>query len=227
MSTSQLDLLKTLGDNTRYAIYLELARASAPKTTAEISETLSLHANTVRPHLERMREVGLLSVEVGGRGDVGRPQHRYSIAPDAPSLGLEPPTMPVLARMVLSMAKRLQATPDDAEAVGHDEGRNRAIGYRDAPSTLEALVADLDRLGFDPVVSDDPRADLTADDELAAVVSFANCPFADLAQQHPDLVCSLHRGLVTGFVADMGDTQIGEFCDVTSRTPCRVTVSTR
>ncbi|MGK0273680.1 MAG: putative ArsR family transcriptional regulator [Ilumatobacter sp.] len=227
MSTSQLDLLKTLGDNTRYAIYLELARASAPKTTAEISETLSLHANTVRPHLERMREVGLLSVEVGGRGDVGRPQHRYSVAPDAPSLGLEPPTMPVLARMVLSMAKRLQATPDDAEAVGYDEGCSRAIGYRDAPSTLEALVADLDRLGFDPVVSDDPRADLTADDALAAVVSFANCPFADLAQQHPDLVCSLHRGLVTGFVADMGDTQIDDFCDVTSRTPCRVTVSTR
>jgi len=225
--TSQLDLLKTLGDNTRYAIYLELARASAPKTTAEISDTLSLHPNTVRPHLERMREVGLLSVEVGGRGDVGRPQRRYSIAPDAPSLGLEPPTMPVLARMVLSMAKRLQATPGDAEAVGYDEGRNRAMGYRATPSTLEALVADLDRLGFDPVVSDDPRRDPTADDDLAAVVSFANCPFADLAQQHPDLVCSLHRGLVIGFVADMGDTQIGEFCDVMSRTPCRVTVSSR
>ena len=227
MLSSQLDLLKTLGDNTRYAIYLELARALVPKTTAEISETLSLHPNTVRPHLERMRDVGLLSVEVGGRGDVGRPQHRYAVAPNAPSLGLEPPTMPVLARMVLSMAKRLQATPDDAEAVGYDEGRNRAIGYGDAPSTLEALVADLDCLGFDPVVSDDPRTDPTAHDDLAAVVSFANCPFSDLAQQHPELVCSMHRGLVTGFVADMGDTRIGEFCDVTSRTPCRVTVSTR
>tara|TARA_R110002110_G_scaffold8575_1_gene42951 strand:- start:6 stop:689 length:684 start_codon:yes stop_codon:yes gene_type:complete len=227
VATSQLDLLKTLGDNTRYAIYLELARASVPKTTAEISETLSLHPNTVRPHLERMREVGLLLVEVGGRGELGRPQHRYSVAPDAPSLGLEPPAMPVLARMVLSMAKRLQATPGDAEAIGYDEGRSRAGGYRAARSTLEALVADLDRLGFDPVVSDDPRVDPASDDDLAAVVSFANCPFADLAQQHPDLVCSLHRGLVIGFVADMGDTQIGEFRDITSRTPCRVTVSSR
>lgn len=227
MDTSQLDLLKTLGDNTRYAIYLELARASVPKTTAEISEMLSLHPNTVRPHLERMREVGLLLVEVGGRGELGRPQHRYSVAPDAPSLGLEPPAMPVLARMVLSMAKRLQATPGDAEAIGYDEGRSRAVGYRATPSTLEALVADLDRLGFDPVVSDDPRVNPASDDDLAAVVSFANCPFADLAQQHPDLVCSLHRGLVIGFVADMGDTQIGEFRDITSRTPCRVTVSTR
>ena len=108
-ASSQLDLLKALGDNTRYAIYLELARSSRPLTTADIAESLGLHANTVRPHLERMRDVGLLDVEVGGRGDVGRPQHRYSIAPEAPALGLEPPTMPVLARMMLAMAKRVNS----------------------------------------------------------------------------------------------------------------------
>ncbi len=80
----QLDLLKALGDNTRYAIYLELARSARPLATADISESLDLHPNTVRPHLERMREAGLLDVEVGGRGDVGRPQHRYSIAAERP-----------------------------------------------------------------------------------------------------------------------------------------------
>jgi predicted ArsR family transcriptional regulator len=215
-----LDLLKALGDNTRYAIYLELARSPRALATADISDTLGLHPNTVRPHLERMREIGLLDVEVGGRGDVGRPQHRYSIATGAPSLGLEPPTMPVLARMVLAMAARLHASADDAEAVGRAEGASRAIPYQRAPSTLEALVSDLDRLGFDPLVTDTP------DDDAAAVVAFANCPFADLAQQHPELVCGLHRGLVAGFVAEMGDADVHEFCTLTSRTPCRVTVST-
>lgn len=218
----QLDLLKTLGDNTRYAIYLELARSSRPQTTADISESLGLHANTVRPHLERMRDVGLLDVEVGGRGDVGRPQHRYSIAAKAPSLGLEPPTMPVLARMVLAMADRLNATADDAEAVGRDEGVHRAAPYERAPSTLEALVSDLDRLGFDPVVTDEPGGD-----EAAAVVAFANCPFEDLAREHPDIVCGLHKGLIAGFVARMGDADVRDFCTLTSRTPCRVTVSSR
>lgn len=217
----QLDLFKALGDNTRYAIYLDLARSVRPLATADISDSLGLHPNTVRPHLERMREAGLLDVEVGGRGDIGRPQHRYSIAPSAPSLGLEPPTMPVLARMVLAMAARLRASADDAEAVGRDEGQQRAKPYRDAPSTLEALVSDLDRLGFDPLVTDSP------DDLDAAVVAFANCPFADLAQQHPDLVCGLHRGLVAGFVAEMGDAEVDEFCTLTSRTPCRVTVASR
>ena len=231
-----LDVLKALGDNTRYAIYLELARSTRPLATADIAESLKLHANTVRPHLERMRDAGLLEVEVGGRGDVGRPQHRYSIAPDAPSLGLEPPSIPVLARMVLSMAKRLQASADDAEAVGADEGRRRARPYANAPSTLEALVSDLDRLGFDPFVTDAaavPTVTSGADgpatlqDDADAVVAFAHCPFADLAREHPELVCGLHRGLVAGFVAEMGDAETRDFCTLTSRTPCQVTVAAR
>lgn len=229
-SAVNLDVLKALGDNTRYAIYLELARSPRPLATADIAESLDLHANTVRPHLERMRETGLLAVEVGGRGDVGRPQHRYSVAADAPSLGLEPPSIPVLARMVLSMAKRLQASADDAVAVGTDEGRRRARPYRSAPSTLEALVSDLDRLGFDPIVTDRDATALSprpASDDGAAVVAFANCPFAELAEEHPELVCGLHRGLVAGFVAEMGDAETREFCSLTSRTPCQVTVATR
>lgn len=229
-NAARLDLFKTLGDNTRYAIYLELARSPRPLTTAEIAETINLHPNTVRPHLERMRDVGLVAVEVGGRGEIGRPQHRYSLAPDAPSLGLEPPVMPVLARMVLSMAARLGAGPSDAHAVGAEEGARRAAPYESAPSSLEALVSDLDRLGFDPVVSDalglDDAAASAADPDTA-VIAFANCPFGDLADRHTDLVCSLHHGLVAGFVAGMGDTEVREFCTVADRTPCQVTVGGR
>ena len=214
----RLQLFKTLGDNTRYAIYLELARSPRPLTTSEIADTLDLHPNTVRPHLERMRDAGLLAVEVAGRGDVGRPHHRYSLADGAPSLGLEPPVLPVLARMVLSLAERLGADRADAEAVGVAEGRERAMAYRDAPSSLEAVVSDLDRLGFDPVVSDEPA------DPDAAVVGFANCPFGELAQRHPELVCSLHRGIIAGFVEAMGDTTVSQFCTVVDRTPCQVTL---
>jgi predicted ArsR family transcriptional regulator len=224
------DVLRVLGDNTRYAIYLELARSARPLVTAEIAETLGLHPNTVRPHLERMREVGLLEVTTDPRGEVGRPQHRYSLAPDAPSLGLEPPVMPMLARMVLDIARRLGADPADAVAVGESEGAARAGRYQAAPSALEALVADLDRLGFDPVVTEDQPVDEPLDDADApvrAVVAFANCPFADFARSHSDLVCAIHQGLVTGFLAGMGDAEVTEFCPLAHRTPCRVTVASR
>src|SRR5436305_14751131 len=112
----RLDLLKALGDNTRYAIYLELARSPRPLATADVAETLGLHPNTVRPHLERMRDVGLLEVDVDARGSVGRPQHRYSLAADAPSLGLEPAAFPLLARLLAGAAATAGVAGDDAAA---------------------------------------------------------------------------------------------------------------
>ncbi len=110
---------KALGDNTRYAIYLELARSPIPLSTADIADVLGLHVNTVRPHLERMREVGLLDVATFPRGEVGRPQHRYSLAADAPSLGLEPSPLPTLARALLAAAHAAGLDPRRA-------GRRRA-----------------------------------------------------------------------------------------------------
>ncbi|MBA3399857.1 MAG: helix-turn-helix transcriptional regulator, partial [Acidimicrobiia bacterium] len=68
-----LDVLKALADNTRYAIYRHLGECRRPVTTAEIADHLQLHPNTVRPHLERMRDVGLVEVDIDSRGEVGRP----------------------------------------------------------------------------------------------------------------------------------------------------------
>lgn len=219
-SVPRLDVLKALGDNTRYAVYLELARSPRPLATAEIAESLGLHPNTVRPHLERMREVGLLQVEVESRGDVGRPQHRYTLAPDAPSLGLEPPTMPLLARLVLRLAERAGVGASEAAEVGRAQGGADAARYAAAPSSLEALVSELDRLGFDPLVAGAPGDD-------AAVVAFGHCPFRDVAEEHPELVCALHRGLVEGFLDTMGDTDVTDFCTLVDRTPCQVSVTVR
>ena len=153
----RLELLKALGDNTRYAIYLELARSPMPLATAQIAESLHLHPNTVRPHLDRMREVGLLEVVTDAQGTVGRPQHRYSLAADAPSLGFDP----------------------------------------------ESVV-----------------------DEDGATIAFTRCPFRELAEANPDLVCSLHRGLVEGFVDGRGDGRVLEFHGLADRTPCQVEIST-
>ncbi len=216
----RLEVLKALGDNTRYAIYLELARSPRPLATAEIAETLALHPNTVRPHLERMRDVGLLHVEVDARGEIGRPQHRYSLSADAPGLGLEPPTMPLLAALMTRVAAAAGAGQAEAAEVGRSTGVTRAARYADAPSCLEALVDELDRLGFDPLVGEEA-------DHESAVVAFANCPYRELAELHPELVCALHRGVIEGFVDTMGDASVTEFCTLADRTPCQVTITPR
>jgi predicted ArsR family transcriptional regulator len=179
----RLDLLKALGDNTRYAIYLELARSPKPLATADIADSLDLHPNTVRPHLERMREVGLLEVSAEVRTAAG-------------------------------------ATSDDAADVGRDQGNVDARAYTSAASCLEALVDRLDRLGFDPAVDGSEEGE-------TAVIAFAHCPFRELAEAHPDLVCSLHRGMVEGFVETMGDADVLDFHPLAHRQPCQVSISSR
>jgi predicted ArsR family transcriptional regulator len=216
----RLDLLKALGDNTRYAIYLELARSPRPLATADVADSLGLHPNTVRPHLERMREVGLLEVRAEARSAVGRPHHLYSVSPQAPSLGLEPPTFPMLARMLVRLAEAAGASGEDAADVGREQGRADATAFVVTPSCLEALVAELDALGFDPAVSGDDEGD-------QALVAFAHCPFRELAEAHPELVCSLHRGLVEGFVEAVGGGDVEDFHPLAHRQPCQVTLSSR
>jgi len=216
----RLAVLKALGDNTRYAIYLELARSPRPLATAEIAESLDLHPNTVRPHLERMRDVGLLAIETEARGSVGRPQHRYSLAPDAPSLGLEPATFPVLARMLLRVAAAGGLSRDHVVDAGREQGEADAIALAlaldistaDAGTCVEGLVARLDALGFDPAV---------AAEEEQATVAFAHCPFRELAEAHPEIVCALHQGLVEGIVDTLGGATVDAFHPLTDRTPCQ------
>ena len=217
-----LDLLKALGDNTRYAIYLELARSPLPLSTAEVAEALDLHVNTVRPQMERMREVGLLEVTADHRGAPGRPQHRYAVAPDAPSLGLEPPTFPMLARMLVGAATRAGATAADALAAGYEQGVDEAEAEAGRPAArlpcTDAVVGLLARLGFDPEAADGPDGTTT--------VAFARCPFQAYAEEQPELICSLHRGLVEGFADARGGTVVA-FSTLVDRDPCRVQLSDR
>lgn len=210
----RLAVLKALGDNTRYAIFLEVARAPAPVATADVATSLDLHPNTVRPHLERMRDVGLLEVQSDARGGVGRPQHRYSLAADAPSLGLDPPTFPLLAGMLMRMAAMAGAHADDALGVGRDQGRADGVG-RAGDDCVAVVQERLGTLGFDPAA--------VLDDD-GATIAFTHCPFRDLAEQRPDLLCSLHRGLVEGMVEAVGGGEVTGFGTIVDRNPCHVQI---
>ena len=214
---SRLDVLKALGDNTRYAIYLELARSPRPLATADIAEALGLHPNTVRPHLERMREVGLLEVRTEARTGVGRPQHLLLAGPRAPRRsGSSRRRFPMLARMLVRLAESAGASGEDAADIGREQGRvdaglpptPRRASRRWSPSSTRWAST--------------PRS-TARDDGETAVVAFAHCPFRELAEAHPELVCSLHRGMVEGFVEGIGGGEVDDFHPLVHREPCQVT----
>ena len=164
-----------------------------------IAETLDLHPNTVRPHLERMREVGLLAgrdrrprrrrpaaapLLAGARRAVARP--RAAAVPDAG------PHAAAAGRGRRALdARRGRSTPAASRA-GPTPGRVRRPAPGDRASTRCVGASSADASGSTPSVVERRRP--------APRSAFAHCPFRELAEANPDLVCSLHRGLVEGFV---------------------------
>ena len=207
----RLPVFKALGDNTRYAIYLELARAAGPLSTGEIADALDLHPNTVRPHLERMREAGLLTIDTDRQGQVGRPQHVYSLSAEAPSLGLEPSAFRLLARLLTGVAASGGPAPDDVAAIGRPYGAS--MTPKGCTSAVAAVRDGLAELGFDPAVGTDGST---------TTVAFTRCPFQELASDYPDIVCHLHRGIVEGMVGACGNAVVTRFATIADRDPCEV-----
>ena len=71
----------------------------------------------------------------------------------------------------------------------------------------------------------DDHADALVVREDGATIAFTRCPFRELAEANPDLVCSLHRGLVEGFADTRGDGRVRAFRDLADRTPCQVEIA--
>ncbi len=214
-------VLRALSDETRADLYHELATATRALSATELSERLGLHANTVRMHLERMREAGLVEVESVHRGTVGRPQHVYFLAPGAPGLNFDPPAHALLAGLLAALAERVGADTGDAVAIGRSWGRDSARRTR-TRSCVRALADELERLGFDPDSSatDDGPAD-------KVTISFLSCPFRELAEAYPELVCNLHRGICEGVVASVGGGNVDDFSTLYDHEPCQVSVLVR
>lgn len=213
----ELEVLKALGDETRHRLYREIAGSTAPLSATELADALGLHPNTVRLHLERLREAGLIEVEAIHRGTVGRPQHRYSLAPGAPGLGFDPPAHVLLAGMLAALAEATGADSGAARAIGHSWGRKTAERTASA-SCLGLLAQELDRLGFEPAAD----ADATVDGSTR--IDFLHCPFRELAEAYPELVCNLHRGICEGLAESRRGT-VGTFSALYEPDPCHVVVA--
>src|SRR5450432_3160040 len=209
-----LAVLQALGDETRYLLYRELAGSTRPLGAPELADRLGLHANTVRMHLERMREAGLVEVAPVHRGTVGRPQHVYTLANGAPGLDFDPPAHAVLAGLLAAMAERLGGDAIDAEETGRAWGRE-AVKRTGSGACVDVLVKQLSQLGFDPSVEADGDG---------TKVSFLQCPFRDLAEAYPELVCSLHRGICAGALESAGGGSMQHFSTLYDHDPCHVRV---
>ena len=153
------------------------------------------------------------------RGAVGRPQHRYSLAADAPSLGLEPPAFPVLARMLLRLAASAAGarapTPSRPAA---SRAPPRPLGSTGGHLRRGAHCQELAALGFDPESVDD---DDGATDRLHPLP----VPGAGRGQPRPGVqpAPGPGRGLRR---RQRRRSRCVAFHDLVDRTPCQVEIAT-
>lgn len=178
---------------------LELLReAGTPLGVRDVAKQTGLHPNTARFHLDGLVDAGLAERAAEERAEPGRPRMVYTPLPVDGGEGRR--SYRLLAEMLTSVVAG--ALPEAVE-VATDAGRQwgRFLTDRPAPSrrtdvddSLRELVEVLREVGFAPEV---------AGDEEDRQVRLHHCPFREVAENHQDIVCGLHLGLMQGVLAEL------------------------
>ncbi len=188
-----------LAQPTRARIFALLVERRASVGTEALAEQLDLHPNGVRRHLERLHRAGLVERR-RSRGERGRPGDRWSVAAGAHPGGERPSGYADLARW---LARAVPAAPRRLREV---EQAGREIGHELAPAECDDPVDGFRQaiaaLGFQPVVEEGKRAE-GGETESGFACRLENCPYRDSVRANPDVVCTLHRGLTEGLLAEL------------------------
>ena len=179
---------------------LEVLRATPGGLDArQIAIQVGLHHNTVRSHLELLAQAGLATKRAEERSAPGRPRVVFEATKDEEAL--EPSRYELLAKI---LASYLAGSAEDPQSAATDLGQTWGsyLTERRAPfdriSREEAVGRLLDQfagLGFQPELTNDQEGDR---------MLLHRCPFREIAQARPDVVCSIHLGLMRGALAELG-----------------------
>jgi predicted ArsR family transcriptional regulator len=173
-----------------------LREAEAPLSVGTVADRVGLHPNTARFHLDALVDAGLADRGPEDREQPGRPRVLYSARPENVHAGRR--SYRLLAEILSSYLAA--TTPHPAEAA-RDAGQawghylaDRPPPFRrlDTATAVRQLVSVLDEIGFAPEPEGEER------------ISLRHCPFREIAEQHGEVVCSIHLGLMRGLLAELG-----------------------
>jgi predicted ArsR family transcriptional regulator len=173
----------------RAQLFHALSALRRPASTRELAGRVGRHRNTVRLHLLRMADAGLLEHRVRRHGR-GRPRDEWVISAAARPGGMPPRGHAELARW-LARAIRTEGEPDAIEAVGREIGHELAAEAAAHPAEV-ALADALAALGFAPRVQREPTG--------RTRFVLGNCPYREAVLENAPAVCGLHRGITRGML---------------------------
>lgn len=194
----------------RRRIVDELSSDGARTLTAnQLSEILGLHVSTVRFHLDQLVAGQALSTAYERRG-VGRPRKVYSLAATADPSDVE------RERHSLALLTELLTTMVAAQGSGtvispEDAGEKWAAEHVDANASSDPARTPGEWLGKVGALTDVlrdwgyVRTITTTREQDEADIRLTHCPFRELAKANPAVVCGIHRGLIKGTMAKLGE----------------------
>ena len=198
--------LAALAEPLRRRLYRYVARSTEPVGREEAADALGVPVHTVKFHLDRMVDDGLLDVEyrrLTGRSGpgAGRPAKLYRRSAREFAVSLPQRHYDLLAEVLAAAAaasvERRLPVDEVAPDVARQRGRELGSGAHESRSTassgapLDRVAEVLEEVGYEPRVE---GAQLVLD----------NCPFDRVAREHTTLVCGLNLDLVTGVIEGLG-----------------------
>ena len=178
---------------------LDLLRAAGSLAgVREIADRAGLHLHTARFHLDALVDAGLAARAPKPRTAPGRPSMAYRAVEGGGPAGLR--CYRLLAEMLTSLIAGAMPKPGEAAAqAGREWGRyltEQPPPYQrpGAGEAVERLTATMAEIGFAPeAVAGGTQYQLRV----------RRCPFREVAENHQDVVCQLHLGLMQGALARM------------------------
>ncbi|MGA9310363.1 MAG: helix-turn-helix domain-containing protein [Pseudonocardiaceae bacterium] len=178
-----------------------LRSSERPLDARELAAVCGLHVSTVRFHLGVLSEAGLVRSHSEQPRTRGRPRLLYAPASvgdtgAAKQTGYQSLAMILAAHWDEAPAERARR----AERAGWAVAREQGVTPRPSPSlTAEESVAQVSglfaELGFEPELAREGQ-DLQ--------IRLHACPFRAVAAAHPEVVCSMHLGLLRGALVEVG-----------------------
>jgi predicted ArsR family transcriptional regulator len=175
-----------------------LRAANCPLGVREVAQRTGLHANTARFHLEALVEAGLAARGTEDRETPGRPRIGYRAVADSPVGGRR---YRLLAEMLTGLIDGAVAEPAKAaEGAGGEWGAYLAeqpppYQRLTTAESVTKLTAIMTELGFAP----QPEGGEGGQYRLC----LRHCPFREVAERHPEVICALHLGMMRGALARM------------------------
>ena len=199
--------ISALAEPARRALYRYVVAQPAPVGREQAAADCELPMSSVKFHLDRLVDAGLLAVEfrrlTGRTGpgagrpsklyrrsdrqvSVSLPERRYDLAGQALAAGVESalhdgvPLPEAISEAAAALGRRFAT----------DSGRTMTTSAQDEPDLSRAATV-LAELGYQPQTSETD-------------IRLTNCPFDTLARDHTDVVCGMNVSFVGGVLQGLG-----------------------